>query len=266
MEVECSVLNWGNCHPEEGLMEEMRHSLLYTTLELETTIVSAKEEIARREFELIHVKDVLNRTVKERNEAQTKCQKLMLENLLLQQQLQKQEQEQKQKQKQKQEAALPSRSASSSEDESKSVGDSNKHFSSSDSTKNFAALSPLLSDPIILQVQLPLPEALPEAALDKLAAEKPLPEKGKLLKAVMEAGPLLQTLLLAGPLPQWQHPPPQLDTFEIPPVAISSPSPRLLHQDSFNNSNSTLKKRGLVELNEASDSSPNTKYQKVVLH
>ncbi|KAF7833136.1 formin-like protein 2 [Senna tora] len=32
----------------------------------------------------------------------------------------------------------------------------------------------------------------------------------------MKAGPLLQTLLLAGPLPQWRHPPPPLDSFEIP--------------------------------------------------
>ncbi|EXB32330.1 hypothetical protein L484_005536 [Morus notabilis] len=57
---------------------------------------------------------------------------------------------------------------------------------------------------------------LPPGA-EKLVAGKALPEKGKLLQAVMEAGPLLQTLLLAGPLPQWQHPPPRVDTIEIPP-------------------------------------------------
>ncbi|KAK3228354.1 hypothetical protein Dsin_000235 [Dipteronia sinensis] len=255
MEVECSPLNWGYCHQEEGLlMEELRNTLLYTTLELETTIVSAKEEIARRELELIHVKDVLNRTLKEKNDAQIKYQKLILENQTLQQQLQKQKQKQNQEK-----ADLPSSgSASSSEDHESKSSDSD------DSTKNFAALSPVvLLDPILLPQQTFLPEALlPEAAFDKLIAEKPLPEKGRLLKAVMEAGPLLQTLLLAGPLPQWQHPPPQLDTIEIPPVAISSPSPRprlLHHQDSFN-----YKKRGLLELNEASDSSPpHTKYQKL---
>ncbi|KAK0593520.1 hypothetical protein LWI29_037997 [Acer saccharum] len=232
------------------LMEELRNTLLYTTLELETTIVSAKEEIARRELELIQVKDVLNRTLKERNDAQIKYQKLILENQTLQQQLQKQKQNQEK-------ADLPSSgSASSSEDHESKSSDSD------DSTKNFAALSPVVvSGPILLPQQTFLPEALlPETVFDKLVGEKPLPEKGRLLKAVMEAGPLLQTLLLAGPLPQWQHPPPQLDTIEIPPVAISSPSPRLLHhQDSFN-----YKKRGLLELNEASDSSPpHTKYQKV---
>ncbi|KAG6433042.1 hypothetical protein SASPL_104647 [Salvia splendens] len=45
----------------------------------------------------------------------------------------------------------------------------------------------------------------------------PLPEKGKLLQAVVKAGPLLQTLLLAGPLPQWRHPPPVVDPYQIPP-------------------------------------------------
>ncbi|KQJ81496.1 hypothetical protein BRADI_5g01120v3 [Brachypodium distachyon] len=39
-------------------------------------------------------------------------------------------------------------------------------------------------------------------------AEMALPEKGRLVEAVVAAGPLLQTLLLAGPLPRWRHPPP----------------------------------------------------------
>ncbi|XP_024025610.1 probable mediator of RNA polymerase II transcription subunit 26c [Morus notabilis] len=75
---------------------------------------------------------------------------------------------------------------------------------------------------------------LPPGA-EKLVAGKALPEKGKLLQAVMEAGPLLQTLLLAGPLPQWQHPPPRVDTIEIPPVAISRTPPLtfLLHDSCF---------------------------------
>ncbi|KAL1532123.1 hypothetical protein AAHA92_32174 [Salvia divinorum] len=67
----------------------------------------------------------------------------------------------------------------------------------------------------------------PDAA-DRLPVSKPLPEKGKFLQAVMEAGPLLQTLLLAGPLPQWQHPPPQLSSGDIPPVTVSSPRAKLL--------------------------------------
>lgn len=43
--------------------------------------------------------------------------------------------------------------------------------------------------------------------IDELAKKRPLPEKGKLMQAVMNAGPLLQTLMVAGPLPRWRNPP-----------------------------------------------------------
>lgn len=66
-------------------------------------------------------------------------------------------------------------------------------------------------------VHLPEP---PESDLQVMLNS--LPEKGKLLQAVMQAGPLLQTLLVAGPLPQWRHPPPALDTLDIPRVSMSS--------------------------------------------
>lgn len=71
--------------------------------------------------------------------------------------------------------------------------------------------------PSVVPVHLPEP---PES--DPQVIMKSLPEKGKLLEAVMKAGPLLQTLLLAGPLPQWRHPPPTLDSFEIPLVSMST--------------------------------------------
>lgn len=57
------------------------------------------------------------------------------------------------------------------------------------------------------------------AVIDNLLKGKTLPQKGKLLQAVMESGPLLQTLILAGPLPRWRNPPP-LQPFKIPPVSI----------------------------------------------
>ncbi|XP_021295898.1 uncharacterized protein LOC110425334 [Herrania umbratica] len=259
MEDQCSPLSWAYCYQEEG-MEELKHTLLYTTLELETTLISAKEEITRREFELIHLKDVLSRTIKERDEVQARCQKLMLEKFMLQQQLQQKEQPQQQHQ---QETASLS-GVSSSEDESK-PGHPNKNISSSDSNRSI--ISSPGSDSIPHPVHPPSqPQSpLPQEAL-KLAANKPLPEKGKLLQAVKDAGPLLQNLLLAGPLPQWQHPPPQLTSIDIPPVAISSPTQHLIHQDSFNNLNGCLSKKRGAENYEGSESSPNTKYQKVVLH
>ncbi|KAJ8750612.1 hypothetical protein K2173_015786 [Erythroxylum novogranatense] len=58
-----------------------------------------------------------------------------------------------------------------------------------------------------------------DALMDNLVKGKALPQKGKLLEAVMESAPLLQTLLLAGPLPRWRNPPP-LQPFKIEPVLI----------------------------------------------
>ncbi|OAY45826.1 hypothetical protein MANES_07G094900v8 [Manihot esculenta] len=268
MEDHCSPLSWACFNQDE--IEELRHCLLYIT-ELEATIFSAKEEIARREVEIVHIKDLLSRSVEERNEAKVECQKLMLEKISLQQLLLKKQQKpqnlqnhhhhqqqqlllQEEIQNLKQEAPPPLSGSSSSED-----GDSHNHLTSLDPTK--ITVSSQFSDPISQQ---PLPEVIL-----KLAADRPLPEKGKLLQAVKEAGPLLQTLLLAGPLPQWQHPPPQLDSIEIPPVTISSPTAPLIHQDSFNNWSACLSKKRSLDLCESgpdSSFSPKTKHQMLVLH
>ena len=188
----------------------MKHSLLYTTLELEATIASAKEEITRRECELIHVNDLLSRVTKERDEAQAKCQKLMLEKLKLQQELhQHQNKHQQEQQQQQQLGQTNQRDTTSQSEEEVQEGFSEKHSSDCEETSMPSSGGSSTPHPTPLQVVL------------ELAEKKPLPEKGKLLKAVVEAGPLLQTLLLAGPLPQWQHPPPHLNSIEIPPVAIS---------------------------------------------
>ncbi|KDP30497.1 hypothetical protein JCGZ_16176 [Jatropha curcas] len=244
--------HWAYFYQDEGI-EELRHCLLYIT-ELEATILSAKEEITRREFEIDNLKELLTKTAKERNEAQLECQKLMQEKLEAQLPLLKNQQKeppllQKNQEKQLQEEmqflkqeAPPISVTYSNED--------------SDSTNYTTVSEPMIESP------------LPEVIL-KLAAERPLPQKGKLLQAVKDAGPLLQTLLLAGPLPQWQHPPPQLDSIEIPPVTISSPTARLVHQDSFNSFNACFsKKRGLeiFESLNSSSSSPNSKHQKIAFH
>lgn len=201
MEFECNPLNWEFYNHDEvhiflsslknflwflftnfvvfiheifqALLEDLKHSLLYTTIELEATIATAKEEITKKEYELIHANDLLTRVIKERDEAIAKCHNLMLE---------------------KQEFQIENKS-----------GSENEH-SSSDCEENSSTTLPTQFQAVL-----------------ELAEKKPLPKKGKFLKAVVEAGPLLQTLLLAGPLPQWQHPPPQLNSIEIPPVSISSP-------------------------------------------
>ncbi|XP_022953143.1 uncharacterized protein LOC111455642 [Cucurbita moschata] len=195
MEDQCTSFDWEFCSHHEDGWEELRHALVYTTLELETTIMSAKEEILRRECEIMNLKDLLNRAIKEKDEIETKCEKLMLENLVLIQQNKNQEHE-----------ITP-----------QSDSDSSKMFACSDSDDNNTIQSsqtdPIVGEPLLSQERPP--------TVCQNACEKPLPQKGKLLQAVIEAGPLLQNLLLAGPLPHWQHPPPLVDTVDIPPVIIS---------------------------------------------
>ncbi|EEF29597.1 conserved hypothetical protein [Ricinus communis] len=259
MEDHCSPLSLAYYYQDEGI-EELRHCLLYIT-ELEATIFSAKEEITRREFEIVNLKDLLNKAMKERNEAQEESQKLILEKLVLQQQLKKQQQQQQQQEQQLQEEMQQNLNQETPPPISGSPSREERDFNN-----HIATVASQFSDPI--PQQKPLQSELPEAIL-KLAAARPLPEKGKLLQAVKEAGPLLQTLLLAGPLPQWQHPPPQLDSIEIPLITISSPANRLTHQDSFNSFSACLTRKRSLELCESSpdssSSSPSNKYQKVAL-
>lgn len=218
---------------------------MYNTLELENTIVSAHEELARKEDELMHLQNLLIKTIQERDDAQAKCHILSVENFNLQQLLQ-----------------TPSLTSTIEDFEAPKKEDS----PSSNCDENFSTSPPPLG-----QLQPPL--APPPEIVDgthKLVMGKTLPENGKFLQAVMEAGPLLQTLLLAGPLPQWQHPPPQLNSVEIPPVTILSPPPKpgvllMQQQDSCVSTSGCLftKKRSLAQC-EDFDFCPSAKNQKVV--
>ncbi|CAI0403042.1 unnamed protein product [Linum tenue] len=170
-------------------MDELNHSLLYTTLELEQTRMAAQEELKKRDDQLIQLKEFLGKAIHERDDAQEKCQRVLFETLLLHQNYHQN--------------APPLSGISSVEDEPRREIDSNNNnngFSSSDCEES------IVSSPEAGEVLVP-------------ELEKLFPEKGKLLQAVMKAGSLLQTLLLAGPLPQWRHPPPPLESFEIPPGA-----------------------------------------------
>ncbi|EEF38655.1 protein enabled homolog [Ricinus communis] len=253
-----SNLNWAYYRQVKS-MEELRHSLLYTSLELEQTRLAAQDELRKRDDQLIQLKDLLSKMIRERDEAIEKCQRLLLEKLLLQQQQQQQN--------------APLSGISSIEDEPRRAIDSNNGFSSSDCEES------IVSSPVIDQIPPQLPPTAPSSSVVapqgttlEMVPQKPLPEKGKLLQAVMKAGPLLQTLLLAGPLPQWRHPPPPLESFEIPPVTIPSPpappppppQPQLLHQDSLININGCNRKR--VLLCDGSDSPTETKHQRILLH
>ncbi|KAK6936104.1 Protein of unknown function DUF1635 [Dillenia turbinata] len=262
-------------------MEELRQSLLYTTQELEATRLIALEELRRRDDQLSHLKEMLCRAIRERDEAQEKCQRLLLEKLILQHHQQQQNLQ-----------TAPLSGISSIEDDPRRGLDSNNGFSSSDCDESIVS-SPVMDQILQPQPQLstlpPLPPPLPPPAQPsqplisiheadiELVPEKPLPEKGKLLQAVMKAGPLLQTLLLAGPLPQWRHPPPPIDSYEIPPVTIPSPPPQHIPQQdplvntslctaaaTANNCARANKKRALCE--EAGSPLETNKYPRVVLH
>lgn len=208
-----------------------------TILELEQTKMSAHEEIRNRDEQLIHLKDFLTKTIKERDEALEKCQRLIFDNLSLQQQ---------------KHMTPPLSGASSIDDETLQPQQlaSHKSFSSSDCEESFMSPTEHVINP-----QPPQLEEVSEAEImDPLLPDKPLPEKGKLLQAVIKAGPLLQTLLLAGPLPQWRYPPPPLQTFEIPPVTVQCPN--------VNNGCGKFNRKRVFSDGSYSE----TKSQKVLLH
>ncbi|KAK2440055.1 hypothetical protein P8452_19207 [Trifolium repens] len=69
------------------------------------------------------------------------------------------------------------------------------------------------------------------AVIDSLIRGKVLPQKGKLLDAVINAGPLIENLVLTGPLPNWNNPPP-LNSIEIPPFDIKDIDQLNLFQNS----------------------------------
>ncbi|KAG8387594.1 hypothetical protein BUALT_Bualt02G0037500 [Buddleja alternifolia] len=189
---------------------------LLLSMELEDTRIKAQEDLKLKDEQISQLKHLLTTAIKERDEAQQNCQKLFLEKLIIQQKLQQN-----------------SANISSIDD------DPTRGFSSSDCDESI--------------VSSPQPAAAAELPV---VVDRPLPEKGKLLEAVMKAGPLLQTLLLAGPLPQWRHPPPPLETYQIPPPPVAPPLP-------VNNCGSVNRKRGLCE--GGSDSSVELKYQRIVL-
>ncbi|CAN8244335.1 unnamed protein product [Cochlearia groenlandica] len=216
--------------------EELRQNLLHTTLDLEQTKMFAHEEIRKKDEQLFHLKDILTKTIKERDQALDQYQQhLMFHNILLQQQ-------------QQHKHMTPPLSGSSSIEDIETLHpqqllSNNKSFTSSDCEKSLVSLTNHIMDQTSFQ------EASRTHIMD---LNKPLPEKGKLLQAVLKAGPLLKTLLLAGSLPQWRHPPPPLKIFEIPLVTIQCP----------------IVNNGCVKFNRKrvfSDvSHPKTKYQKVI--
>ncbi|KAF4368053.1 uncharacterized protein LOC115706018 [Cannabis sativa] len=262
MEDLCSPFNWNFRHEGEG-MEELWYSLLCTTVELETQVESAKEEITKKEDEILILNEFLSRAIKEKEEAESNCQSIMLDIVTLKKQLH---------QAQKEQPIAPHNGLGEPTKESQNHFADQIFASSCETKENEVSnescednnMDSILQPPLLSSSSSSLSSELPPGA-EQLVAGKPLPEKGKLLQAVMEAGPLLQTLLLAGPLPQWQHPPPLVNCVEIPPVAISRPlTQSFLGQEEYS-CLSHNNKRSLPHY-EGCGFNSSTKYQKVVLY
>ncbi|KAL4190888.1 hypothetical protein AMTRI_Chr07g78050 [Amborella trichopoda] len=192
-------------------VEELKQSLMSAVLELESTRMAAREELRRGEEERKRLALLLKAAWVERDEAKEKC--LQLRQTLLQSTI-------KENMGLHNLAGFSDISPQNSAGKSHKAGDSNSNTTDCESI-TFVSSSPNqsifhdLDDP--LESDAPLPES---SKVSPESGAQQLPEKGKLLEAVMKAGPLLQTLMLAGPLPQWRHPPPPLDSFDIPPVGV----------------------------------------------
>ncbi|KAK8489729.1 hypothetical protein V6N13_094413 [Hibiscus sabdariffa] len=204
---------------EEGY-DELKLKLQYSAMELESVKMEANEQISKYREELKLMLNLLNLACQERDEARRQLQKLLNKLMPCETPL------------------VIAAKTNSSITESNSLSDTyNNHHSHGSSPVDSlfdAVTSPdfptikmadssgmgLLNQPFGLVPSMVTAKVDAETAvIDDLAKGKALPEKGKLLQAVMEAGPLLSTLLVAGPLPQWRNPPPS-DTFKIPPVSI----------------------------------------------
>ncbi|WOL07071.1 hypothetical protein Cni_G15807 [Canna indica] len=169
--------------------EELRQAFLQTTLELESTRVAAQEELRRMEYQALHLACLLKAATQERDEARHAL-------LLLLHQAE---------------------SRRLSTESNRSLDPVPVQSQALDEGSDVAAAEDV--EESSNGVDYPTVTAMKE--VEAAAARRNLPEKGRLVEAVMDAGPLLQTLMLAGPLPQWRHPPPELHSSEIPPVTIS---------------------------------------------
>lgn len=174
--------------PQESV-EELKQSLLATTLELE----AAKEELKKKEQSIAKLADLVRQVAKERDDARDQLQHLLAAS----------------KPAPTPPPPPPALVTSSFTDSDCSLVSSpvDPFFDPVTSSDNRCKLS---SSPPAKQSAIASGNASAEAdaVLDMLANKKPLPQRGRLLQSVMEAGPLLQNLLVAGLLPRWRNPPP----------------------------------------------------------
>jgi hypothetical protein len=236
----------------------LKQKLAHATIELESLKVEAKEEMREHKEDVEHLTNMLKVASQERDEAKSQLQKL-LNNLVLSELMA---------------ASLPIHPKEQSENplvvsvignssitESNSLSETHNHQShgsspvdpffdtitSPDFSNNNLADSShmgLVSNTFVQEYKGSISAGLvppavakihpADAVIENFVKGKVLPQKGKLLQALMEARPLLQTLLLAGLLPRWRNSPP-LQPFNIVPVSMSN-------QNTFANASSLAQK------------------------
>ncbi|CAK9233529.1 unnamed protein product, partial [Sphagnum troendelagicum] len=204
-------------HPSHGL-EEMRHLLMCATLELDSARAVASAEVELHDAQVRHLQELLAAAQRERDEARE--QYLGLQGCL---------------------SRSPSTNAGRGTAGSTTLGRRSRDHQSQQQQQQLpnsglsGVMSPAASTvhqevqqqqqqrsgaPASVQQLLPCKHVLPEPPeADLQVMLSSLPEKGKLMQAVMDAGPLLQTLLMASSspqLPQWRHPPPGLESLQLP--------------------------------------------------
>lgn len=239
-------------------IEELQHSLLFTTMELESVQFAVKEEKKRNEEKIKQLLQLLQAAFQERDEAKDNLRKLLnkitqsgpsqLFHVLPNVQSEvptvlptKQNSNISESDSLSETYNLHSRISSSVESYFDAVSSPEiSNINMADSSNMEVLQQPFLQEynshssvgPSSVMGQIDPASAL----IERLVKRKTLPEKGRLLQAVVDAGPLLQTLLLAGPLPQWHNPPP-LQPLQIPPVSIKGHDPAAFIQKPFVNSN-----------------------------
>lgn len=224
--------------------DELKQKLFYTSLELESLRTEATEEMRKNKESVKQLFHLLKVAYQERDEARDQLQKILTkimppsstqrDQFLVPPHLPVPES-----------PLLKPTKANSSITESNSLSDAYNHSSSpvdslfdpvsSPEFSNFnienhgnmsfvTSQQPFVQDynnGTVLSNLIPSPKFdQASMVIDNMVKGKVLPQKGKLLQAVLEAGPLLQTLLVAGPLPRWRNPPP-LQSFHIPPVSMN---------------------------------------------
>lgn len=185
---------WG--YAEHRDMDQLGQKLLYTTLELEKLRSEAEDEMRKSKEYVKQLIELLKCAIEERDEARKQLEKLITINSPTEPDFFPA-------------TIIPHDSSpllkppNSSITESNSLSETHNHHSDAVSSANhsFTALD------------------RGSLIIENLAKGRVLPQKGMLLHSVLQAGPLLQTLMVAGPLPRWRNPP-QMQPFQIPPVAI----------------------------------------------